>query len=37
MSLKVEKSRTAFAGIALSALGLLITIVYFLFLSVFKE
>ncbi len=37
ISLKVEKSRTATVGMALSALGLLIAIVYFLFLSVFRE
>ncbi|MBV6450955.1 MAG: hypothetical protein MHPDNHAH_01682 [Anaerolineales bacterium] len=37
ISWKVEKTRTASIGIALSALGLLITVVYFIFLSAFKE
>lgn len=37
ISANVEKSRMATVGMALSALGLLIAIVYFLFLSVFKE
>ncbi|MFN8385418.1 MAG: hypothetical protein U0V48_01980 [Anaerolineales bacterium] len=37
ISSRVEKSRMATIGMALSALGLLITIVYFLFLSVFKQ
>ncbi len=36
ISSRVEKSRMATIGMALS-LGLLITIVYFLFLSVFKQ
>jgi hypothetical protein len=37
ISLNVEKSRMATAGMIVSALGLLITIVYFLFLSVFRD
>jgi hypothetical protein len=37
MSMKTEKSMGAMIGIGISALGLLITIVYFIFLSVFKN
>jgi predicted anti-sigma-YlaC factor YlaD len=37
ISSRVEKSRLATAGIVISILGLLITIMYFIFLSVFKN
>ena len=37
VSWRVEKSNLARAGIALSILGFLITVTYFVFLSVFKE
>ena len=36
-SLKTENSKTALAGVILSALGLLITIVYSLFLLFFQQ
>jgi len=37
ISWRVEKSTLARTGIALSILGFLITVTYFIFLSVFKE
>ena len=37
VSSRVEKSKLATVGMVLSALGLLITVTYFLFLSVFKS
>ena len=37
ISSRVEKSRMATAGIWISSLGLLITVTYFVFLSIFKN
>jgi predicted anti-sigma-YlaC factor YlaD len=37
ISMRTEKSREATAGVAVSVLGLLISIVYFIFLSFFRN
>jgi mannose/fructose/N-acetylgalactosamine-specific phosphotransferase system component IIC len=37
ISLKTEKSKTAIVGISISALGLLITIIYFILLAFFRK
>ena len=37
ISSRVEKSRLATVGIVISILGLLITVMYFIFLSIFKN
>jgi len=37
ISMRTEKSKNATVGIAISILGLLITIVYFIFLSFFRN
>lgn len=37
ISLKTERSKTAIAGIAISILGVLITVIYFIVLAFFRE
>ncbi|MBI5354471.1 MAG: hypothetical protein HZB50_17660 [Chloroflexi bacterium] len=37
LSLKTEKSNTAIAGIGISVLGLLITVIYFIVLAFFRK